>query len=147
FCETDYVNDGISLIDLTILDVEIIGNQPLTPDLEVDYERWDGSSIADPTSVQVYDGEVLRAIVYNVDSDLLCSSEITFTVHLKDAPVVETLEDGVVCYEYRDAWSLVSGHYLDTGVTESGYTFEWTRDGQPLTPDVADELDGGRRLF
>src|SRR5690606_28572499 len=107
FCETDYVNDGISLIDLTILDDEIIGTQPLTPDLEVDYERWDGSSIADPTSVQVYDGEVLRAIVHNVDSDLLCSSEITFTVHLKDAPVVESLEDGVVCYEYRDAWSLV----------------------------------------
>ncbi|WLD23026.1 choice-of-anchor L domain-containing protein [Flavobacterium dauae] len=147
FCETDYVNDGISLIDLTILDVEIIGDQPLTPDLEVDYARWDRSTIQDPTSVQVYNGEVLRAIVHNVNPDLLCSSEITFTVHLKDAPIVKPLEDGVVCYEYRDAWSITSGHYLDTGVTDSGYTFDWTRNGQPLTPDVAEVLDGGSRLF
>ena len=147
FCETDYVNDGISLIDLTILDVEIIGNQPLTPDLEVEYRRWDGSPIPNPSNVQVFNGEVLRAKVKNTDPNLLCTDIITFTVHLKDAPVVEPLEDGVVCYEYRDAWSLVSGHYLDTGVTESGYTFDWSRNGAAITSDVADILDGGRRLF
>src|SRR5690606_8025948 len=77
FCETDYVNDGISLIDLTILDSEIIGTtQPLAADLLVRYERWDETSIQDPTSAQVFNGEVLRAIVYNKDPNLLCSSEI-----------------------------------------------------------------------
>src|SRR5690606_24788644 len=39
FCETDYVNDGISLIDLSVFDAEIIGTQPLSANLVVDYHR------------------------------------------------------------------------------------------------------------
>ena len=153
FCETDYVNDGISLIDLTIFDTEIIGGQPLAPDLEVDYYRWDAAGpipsklISPPTSAQVFNGEVIIAKVRNADRDILCSDTVNITIRLKDAPVVAPLEDGVVCYEYRDQWNLISGHYLDTKVTEDGYTFVWTRDGQPLTAGVADILDDGRRIY
>jgi len=146
-CETDYVNDGISLVDLTVFDAEIIGNQPLAADLEVVYTRWDGTPIQNPNSAQVFNGEVIIAKVQNVNPAILCSDTVNITIRLKDAPVVQPLLDGVVCYEYRDQWRLMSGHYLDTGVTESGYTIVWTRDGQALTPDVADVLDGGSRLF
>lgn len=149
FCETDYVNDGISLIDLTILDGDIVGTtQPLAADLLVKYARWDETPIQNPASVQVYNGEVLRAIVYNVNPDLLCSSEITFTVHIKDAPIVKPLEDGIVCYEYRNSGELITGHYLDTGVAaDLNYTFTWTRNGVAITANDADVLDGGRRIY
>src|SRR5690606_11076899 len=147
FCETDYVNDGISLIDLTVLDPEIIGNQSQTT-TAVRYERWDETPIPDPTSVQVYQGEVLRAIVYRIDPEFLCTDSVTFTVHLKDAPVVQPLEDGIVCYEYRNSGELITGHYLDTGVAaDLDYTFSWTRNGLAITTNDADVLDGGRRIY
>src|SRR5690606_11376272 len=107
------------------------------------YERWDGTPINPATSAQVFNGEVIRARVINVNPGILCSDTVNITIRLKDAPVVDPLENGVVCYEYRDQWSLISGHYLDTGVTESGHTFVWTRNNQPLTSDVADVLDEG----
>ena len=153
FCETDYVNDGISLIDLSVLDSEIIGNQPLENDLVVDYYRWDAAGaipsklITPKTSAQVYNGEVIIAKVRNANLTILCSDTVNITIRLKDAPIVQPLLDGVVCYEYRDQWRLISGHYLDTGITESGYTIVWTRDLDPLTPDVADVLEDGRRLY
>jgi len=148
FCETDYVNDGISLIDLTVFDAEIIGNQPLEDDLIVEYYRWGGIvKITPEDSAQVFNGEVIIAKVVNVNGAILCSDTVNITIRLKDAPVVKPLENGVVCYEYRDQQTLVSGHYLDTGVTESGYTFVWTFDNQPLIPVMADVLDGGRRIF
>ncbi|SFN95516.1 gliding motility-associated C-terminal domain-containing protein, partial [Paenimyroides ummariense] len=149
FCETDYVNDGISLIDLTTLDVDIIDTQVIpAADLRVRYERWDGTPIQDPAnSVQVFNGEVIRAIVYNADRTLLCSDSVNITIRLKNAPEVKPLIDGFVCYEYRDQWNISSGHYLDTGVTGTGYTFVWTIDGQPIPPGVADILDGGSRLY
>lgn len=147
FCETDYVNDGISLVDLSRLDAEAIGTQP-QPNLVVEYRRWNGTLIPNKTSAQVFHGEVLRAIVKNANPNLLCTATVTFTVRLKDAPVVKPLVDGIVCYEYRDEWSIVSGHYLETGVAEgTGYTMVWTRNGVALTPDVADVLNGGSRLF
>src|SRR5690606_15956097 len=132
---------------LAVLDSEIIGNQPLADDLVVDYYRWDGTLINPKNSAQVFNGEVIIARVRNANPAILCSDTVNITIRLKDAPVVKPLENGFVCYEYRDQWTLSSGHYLDTGVTESGYTFVWTRDGQPLTPDVADVLEGGRRLY
>jgi len=147
FCETDYVNDGISLVDLSVLDSEIIGIQPLADDLVVDYYRWDGTLINPKTSAQVFNGEVIIARVRNTNPAILCSDTVNITIRLKNAPVVQPLLDGVVCYEYRDQRRLISGHYLDTGITESGYTIVWTRDLQPLNPDVADVLEGGRRLF
>src|SRR5690554_1478447 len=148
FCETDYVNDGISLINLTVLDTEIIGNQP-APNLTVSYYRNDGTAIGTPGNVQVHHREVIRAEVHSTNPGLVCSSTVEFEVRLKEAPEVLPLEDGVVCYEYRDQWSIISGHYLDTGVTVTGedYTFVWTRNGGAITPDVADVLDGGSRLF
>ena len=154
FCETDYVNDGISLIDLTTLSTEIIGTQVIpAADLTVDYHRWDAAGAIDskligtPNSAQVFNGEVIIAKVRNINEDLLCFDEVNITIHLKDAPVVKPLIDGFVCYEYRDQWTISSGHYLDTGVTGTGYTFVWTIDGQPITPNIADVLDGGSRLY
>ncbi|KAA5538385.1 T9SS type B sorting domain-containing protein [Paenimyroides baculatum] len=149
FCETDYVNDGVSLIDLTVLDTEIIGNQPLTPDLVVTYERWDRTSIPNPAnSVQVYNGEVIRAIVRNNNPAILCTSSVEFTVRLKDAPEVKPLVDGVICYEYRDSQRLITGHYLETGIPlDVNYTFIWTKNGGALGANDADVLDGGRRLY
>ena len=153
FCETDYVNDGISLIDLSVFDAEIIGTQPLSANLVVDYHRWDAAGaipskrITPKNNAQVFNGEVIIARVRNVNGAILCSATVNITIRLKDAPVVKPLENGVVCYEYRDQFALVSGHYLDTGVTGSGYTFVWTLDNQPIPAGVADVLDGGSRLF
>ncbi|WCM41855.1 T9SS type B sorting domain-containing protein [Flavobacterium sp. CBA20B-1] len=147
FCETDFENDGVSIVDLSGLDAEIIGNQPAAADVFVQYERWDGT-IVNKNSVQVFDGEVIRAVVKYTDTNLVCSASVTFTVRLKDAPEVLPLENGVVCYEYRDQFALISGHYLETGIQENtGYTIVWTRDGQPLTPAVADVLNDGGRLY
>src|SRR5690606_36317677 len=131
---------------LTTLEVEIIGNQP-APNLTVSYYRYDGTAIATPNNVQVYQREVIRAEVHSTNPALICSSTVEFEVLLKDAPVVLPLESGVVCYEYRDQWSIISGHYLDTGVTGDGYTFDWARNGSTVTSDAADILDGGSRLF
>src|SRR5690554_5535500 len=148
FCETDYVNDGISLVNLTMLDTDIIGNQP-APNLTVSYYRNDGTPIGTPGNVQVHHREVIRAEVHSTNPGLVCSSTVEFEIHLKDAPEVLPLEDGIICYEYRDARVLIQGHYLDTGITVTGedYTFVWTRNGGAITPDVADVLDGGSRLF
>src|SRR5690606_30242345 len=103
FCETDYVNDGHSLIDLTVLSSEIIGGQPLAADLLVRYERWDGTPINNPLNVQVYNGEVIRAVVYNDNPNLYCTATVEFTIRFKDAPEVKPLVDGIICFEYRDS--------------------------------------------
>ena len=148
FCETDYVNDGVSLIDLTRLDDEIIGNQPIGDDLVVEYERYNKDKILNPDNAQVYNGEVIRAVVKNVDPGLLCTSSVEFTVRLKDAPEVNPLVDGVICYEYRESGRLITGHYLETGIPlDVNYTFVWTKDGGTLGANDADVLDGGRRLY
>ena len=148
FCETDYDNDGKTVADLTVMDEEVIGNQPLTDDLLVRYYRQDGTLITDPTAVTIHEGEVLMAEVYNSDSELMCSATVEITVHIKDAPEVLPLKDGIVCYEYRDQWSIISGHYLETGIPEGVmYDITWTRDGESVVPDVADIIDGGRRLY
>ncbi|MFA5561012.1 MAG: T9SS type B sorting domain-containing protein, partial [Acholeplasmataceae bacterium] len=146
FCETDYENDGVSLVDLSTLDIEIIGNQTAT-NLIVNYYRADGSLITPSNAGQVHHGEVIRAEVRSANPNLVCNSFVEFVVRLKDAPEVLPLKDGVVCYEYRDQWSIVSGHYLDTGVQGSGYTFVWTRNAAPITEDAADILEGGRVLY
>ena len=149
FCETDYVNDGTSLINLTVLDADIIGNQqPLAADLVVDYYRWDGTGPINANSAQVFNGEVLRAVVRNVNLALLCSDTINITIRLKDAPEIKPLIDGVICYEYREPGNLISGHYLETGIPlDVNYTFNWTRNGATVTANDADILDGGRRLY
>jgi len=147
-CETDYVNDGISLVDLTVFDAEIIGNQPLAADLEVVYTRWDGTPIQNPNSSQVFNGEVIIAKVQNVNPAILCSDTVNITIRLKNAPEVKPLIDGVVCFEYRETGQLIAGHYLDTGVSaDLAYTFDWTRNGAALTAADADVLEGGRRLY
>ena len=146
FCETDHENDGVSLVDLSSLDVEIIGNQPAT-NLMVNYYRTDGSLITPSDSGQVRHGEVIRAEVRSTNANFVCSSSVEFVIRLKDAPKVLPLKDGVVCYEYRDQWSIVSGHYLDTGVEGDGYTFHWTRSGMPIDEDAADILDEGKVLY
>src|SRR5690554_6100901 len=147
FCETDYVNDGISLINLTVLDTEIIGNQP-APNLTVSYYRNDGTAIGTPGNVQVHHREVIRAEVHSTNPGLVCSSTVEFEVRLKEAPEVLPLEDGIICYEYRDARVLIQGHYLDTGIEDSSsYTFEWRREGALITSVDADVLDGGSRIY
>lgn len=148
FCETDYVNDGHSLVDLTVLSSEIIGGQPLAADLLVRYERWDGTPINNPLNVQVYNGEVIRAVVYNDDPNLYCTATVEFTVRFKDAPEVKPLVDGIICFEYRDSSQLINGHYLDTGIpTDVNYTFDWTRNGVAVTTNDADILEDGRRIY
>ena len=149
FCNTDYSNDGVSIVDLTTLSAEIIGTQPLGPDLLVKYQHVNGSvDILTPTNVQVQDGEVIRAIVYNVNPNLYCTAFVEFTIQLKDSPEVKPLVDGIICYEYRDSGQLVSGHYLDTGVPlELDYEFFWTRNGIAITANDADILEEGRRIF
>lgn len=147
FCENDYENDGVTMVDLTIMDTEVIGGQPQAANLLVRYYRQNGTPIADPTNVQIRNGEVLRAEVFNQNADLYCTSTIEITIKLKDAPIVLPLKDGVVCYEYRDKDQIISGHYLNTGLTSSGYTFEWFKDGAPITNDNADVLNGGTRIF
>ncbi|WP_163430372.1 T9SS type B sorting domain-containing protein [Flavobacterium sp. xlx-214] len=148
FCETDYVNDGISLVDLTTLDVQVIRTQPQTG-LLVRYERYNGDKIPDPaTSVQVRNGETLRAVVYNNDPTIVCTANVEFVVHIKDAPEVKPLVDGIICYESRDGDQLIKGHTLDTGIPLNvAYTFDWTYNGGAVTPNVADLVDGGRKLF
>lgn len=148
FCETDYVNDGHSLVDLTVLSSEIIGGQPLAADLLVRYERWDGTPINNPLNVQVYNGEVIRAVVYNDNPNLYCTATVEFTIRFKDAPEVKPLVDGIICFEYRDSSQLINGHYLDTGIpTDVNYTFDWTRNGVAVTTDDADILEDGRRIY
>ena len=147
FCETDYVNDGISLIDLTVLDSEIWGNQsPVV--VAVRYERWDETPIPNPESAQVYNGEVLRAIVHQINTDFHCTATVEFTIRFKDAPEVKPLVDGIICFEYRDSSQLINGHYLDTGIpTDVNYTFDWTRNGVAVTTNDADILEDGRRIY
>ena len=148
FCETDYENDGESVIDLTSMDVEIIGNQPLGADLLVRYTRVDGTPVVDPTQAQFKSGDIVIAIVYNRDNEIYCTAAVQFHISLKPAPEVLALKDGVICYDYRREGDIITGHYLETGVSlTADYTFTWTRNGQPLAPEHADVLDGGRRLY
>ena len=96
----------------------------------------------------MYNGEVLRAVVRNQNTNFLCKDTKEFTIRIIDAPEVKPLLDGVICYEYRSSGTLITGHYLDTGIPlDVNYTFEWTRNGLALTPEAADVLDGGRRLY
>ena len=144
FCNTDYSNDGVSIVDLTTLSAEIIGTQPLGPDLLVKYQHVNGSvDILTPTKCtgsgrRSNSGYCLQC----KNPNLYCTAFVEFTIQLKDSPEVKPLVDGIICYEYRDSGQLVSGHYLDTGVPlELDYEFFWTRNGIMITANDADILE------
>ena len=148
FCETDYENDGTTIVDLTVMDADIIGTQVIpAADLSVRYYRQNGTLIGDPSNAQVNEGEVLIAEVYHDDPAMLCTASVEVTITLKDAPVVLPLKDGIICYEYREGGELISGHYLETGLPSTGYTFVWLKNGAPITADDADLLEGGSRIY
>jgi len=147
FCETDHLNDGISTIDLTIMDIDIIGTQALQDELLVRYYHQNGTLIVNPLLAEVSNGEIIRAEVYNESEDELCTAIIEITIKLNEAPEILPLKDGVICYDFRDKGAIINGHYLETGLPSSGYTFEWFKDEVAITSANAEILNGGSSIY
>src|SRR5690606_12424468 len=101
FCEMDYVNDGVTPMDLTVMDAEIISTQNAAP-LAVRYYRADGTLIVDPTNYVGTNGEVITAEVYRDEEGYLCTGTVSFTIYTKAGAEIKEIPNGIICYNYRD---------------------------------------------
>ena len=132
YCDTDGVNDGLTVVDLTILNAQIIGIQESTP-LDVRYyasaQNYSlGIVIGDPTQYQTESNpQTLIAEVYNTGEGMLCKATIEVTINVIDAPEMNDIKDGYICVDYRTGER--QGYVMDTGLPAAGHTFSWTRDG------------------
>ncbi|MDN3708077.1 choice-of-anchor L domain-containing protein [Myroides ceti] len=132
FCDIDGVNDGLTVVDLTVMSADIIGTQPVTG-LQVRYyasvQNYQmGIVIGTPTAYQtVSNPQTIIAEVYNNDSDELCTATIQFDINVIDGPIMKDIPDGFICIDYRTQER--TGYLMDTGLPAAGHTFVWTRNG------------------
>ena len=125
----DYVNDGVTPMDLTVMDAEIISTQNAAP-LAVRYYRADGTLIADPTSYVGTNGEVITAEVYRDEEGYLCTGTVSFTIYTKAGAEIKEIPNGIICYNYRDNSIVEQSYTMDTGLPNtSDFTFVWTLNG------------------
>ncbi|KAF7276237.1 hypothetical protein GWI33_010786, partial [Rhynchophorus ferrugineus] len=145
YCDIDGVNDGMTTVDLTLMDEEIklVQNVP-NAQLGVNYyagesDYANGIVIPDPsnyttTSVpQVIVAEVYQ-IITNDEGQIeqgQCRATVTFTLTILDAPEMHDIEDGYVCIDYRSGDRI--GYLMDTGLSEEDYNFEWRRGVQVIS--------------
>ncbi|MDN3705665.1 T9SS type B sorting domain-containing protein [Myroides ceti] len=132
FCDVDGVNDGLTVVDLTVMSADIIGTQPVTG-LQVRYyasvQNYQmGIVIGTPTAYQtVSNPQTIIAEVYNNDSNELCTATIQFDINVIDGPIMKDIPDGFICIDYRTQER--TGYLMDTGLPAAGHTFVWTRNG------------------
>src|SRR5690606_35307482 len=144
YCDIDGVNDGSTEVDLTLLDDEIklIQNIP-NNQLGVNYyaseaDYLNGTPIADPTSyITEVTPQTIIAEVYQIFLDEegnvtagLCRDTVSFEITVIDAPEMLDIADGFLCIDYRSGEA--TPYLMDTGLSESEYTFEWTINGQTI---------------
>lgn len=144
FCDDNDVfgnemNDGITRIDLTVYDQDIIGVNQNIPvgDLKVDYfasidDYENNDPIPNPTQF-VNSGEnpqVIVAAVRNVDPDMLCESIITFEIVVNKRPEVLPIEGGYLCIDLvtNTATPLLIDSKLDAAL----YDFIWKFNGDEI---------------
>ena len=129
FCEMDYVNDGVTPMDLTVMDADIISTQNAAP-LAVRYYRADGTLIVDPTNYVGTNGEVITAEVYRDEEGYLCTGMVSFTIYTKAGAEIKEIPNGIICYNYRDNSIVEQSYTMDTGLPNtSDFTFVWTLNG------------------
>ncbi len=135
FCDIDGVNDGLTVVDLTLLNAQIIGIQDAGP-LDVRYYASAanyslGIVIGDPTQYQTESNpQTLIAEVYNTGEGMLCKATIEVTINVIDAPEMNDIKDGYICEDYRTGER--QGYPMDTGLPAEGHTFSWTRNGDDI---------------
>src|SRR5690606_32945453 len=144
YCDIDGVNDGSTEVDLTLMDEEIklIQNVP-NNQLGVNYyaseaDYLNGTPITNPEAyITEVTPQTIIAEVYQIFIDEdgneetgLCRDTVSFEITVIDAPEMLDISDGFICIDYRTGNA--TPYLMDTGLSESAYTFVWTRNGQTL---------------
>src|SRR5690554_1060451 len=143
YCDIDGVNDGLTTIDLTLLDEEIKLIQ-LVPNAQLGVNYYasesdyaNGIAIADPSNYttvsypQTIIAEVYQLIDWGEGAEPgMCRDTVTFEIEVIDAPEMNDIEDGIICFDYRSGEA--TPYFMDTGLSESDHTFVWRRNGQVI---------------
>src|SRR5690554_3811995 len=146
YCDIDGVNDGLTTVDLTLLDdeiklIQLVPNAQLGVNYyasESDYAN--GIAIADPSNYttvsypQTIIAEVYQLIDWGEGAEPgMCRDTVTFEIEVIDAPEMNDIEDGIICFEYnREGGNIPTSYLMDTGLSESDHTFVWRRNGQVI---------------
>ena len=144
FCDIDGVNDGLTTVDLTIMDNEIKLVQAIAnTQLGVFYyasqaDYLNGNPIPDATNyTTVSNPQTIIAEVYQIFTDIdgnpvpgLCRATVEFEISVIDAPEMNDIADGFICIDYRSGNR--TPYLMDTGLSESDHSFVWTRNNQVI---------------
>lgn len=137
FCDTDGVNDGQAVVNLTELNAEVIGTQNAAAVATVRYYASaaayaQGVMIANPASYLVQ--STPQTIIAEVNNDG-CTASVSFEINIIDAPEMATIADGVVCQDYRTGE--LYGYLMDTELSADLYDFVWRRNGTDLNSNTS----------
>ncbi|WP_395050612.1 choice-of-anchor L domain-containing protein [Flavobacterium sp.] len=140
-CDTFGPNDGIFQVDLTTL---AIRNQVLNgqiPDANFtltffnslpDANNSNAVPIANP-SVYQNDNPFNDSVWIRVTNNSIttpCFAVVELKLIVNPLPISQLKPDYYICEDYETR-TLLNPAFLDTGITTSNYTFEWTLDGNP----------------
>lgn len=135
FCDTDGVNDGFGLANISSLSAGIISTQPLTDNLAVRYytswANYNARIVSSTTAFPITNNpQLVIAEVFNTVNGELCTATVEFYITMSKAPSFETIPNGYVCVDLRTG--AIQGYLMDTGLKADDYSFTWMKDGAVL---------------
>ncbi|MCR5860837.1 T9SS type B sorting domain-containing protein [Flavobacterium sp. J372] len=136
-CDNDGTNDGITQLNLTTMDADIIGAQP-QPQFTVTYYEEDprvnpaAVAIATPNAyvnTNSPDLVTVWAVVTNTATQAPCRGYVSIDILVERLPEPQ-LTGGTICVEYPSG-AIVRPLPLDSGL-DATHTFVWYRDGNVI---------------
>ncbi|MEZ4855699.1 MAG: T9SS type B sorting domain-containing protein [Gelidibacter sp.] len=148
-CDTTGDNDGFAQFDLTTQNAEVLGGQDPSNYI-VTYYASDADAMlgVNPIPTLYENIENPQVIYVRVDNDTpnglgqdssICFDVAALTLQVDLLPIFDLEDSYILCLD-TNGTEVVNPPVLDTGLSASDYSFEWSLDGVVLPTEIGSSL-------